>query len=134
MAKEKLNVRDFIARQDTTANTLLATIESTPDSQRVKLTPWSADTGCLCALGFEVAVDAIEAVIQTDHTHACCGKRLIRESGRPTPLSEQRHTTDVAMLGRRTILRNDERGPRTSESSRQSFTTRSRLNQKERSQ
>jgi hypothetical protein len=54
-----------------------ATIEAVSGKPTlVKVTPWAADSGCLCHLAIEVPKDSIKSVTPTGQKHNCCGKVL----------------------------------------------------------
>jgi hypothetical protein len=74
--QEKLSLEDFLAKQS--AGNLLATIEIVPDDpDKVKVTPWIVNVGCLCAHSMIVDRDQIASVTTTGMTHPCCGKNLL---------------------------------------------------------
>lgn len=77
MAREELSIDQLLANQQQ-QEALRATIEAIPDdSERVKVTPFYAGLGCVCALALKVARNGIEAVTTTGDVHICCGKRLM---------------------------------------------------------
>lgn len=56
---------------------VLVTIEKLDDDDaRVKVTPWSEGSGCLCDIAVRIPKDAFESVTRTESEHLCCGKRL----------------------------------------------------------
>lgn len=71
-ATDKLSLDELFTMQSRpTSRFTIAQVENT---DRVKITPWVADGGCLCRLAFELAKDAIDHVVPTGNVHACCGK------------------------------------------------------------
>jgi hypothetical protein len=72
----KISVKDFLSEQKQATTAFLATLEATSDAERVKVTPWRSEAGCLCSLAFEVPLTAIASVKKTGDVHVCCGKRL----------------------------------------------------------
>ena len=75
MAKEKITVDDLLTGQSKqTFRATVEAIESQPSM--VKITPWTAASGCLCHLSVQVAKASLEGVTPTGDTHECCGKTL----------------------------------------------------------
>ena len=75
MAKEKITVDDLLTGQSKqTFGATVEAIESQPSM--VKITPWTAASGCLCHLSVQVAKASLEGVTPTGDTHECCGKTL----------------------------------------------------------
>jgi hypothetical protein len=73
---KKLSAKDFLGQQRSVENAFLATVETGATEDRVKVTPWREEAGCLCSLAFELPLSAISSVTPTKHQHACCGKKL----------------------------------------------------------
>ena len=72
---ESWSIDELLEKQSQTASA--ATIEAVsgqPDL--VKVTPWVADSGCLCHLAIEVQKSSIKSVTPTGQKHNCCGKIL----------------------------------------------------------
>jgi hypothetical protein len=73
---DPIPIDDFLERQSKPVR-LLVTIEAvSDDDERVKVTPYVAEVGCLCSRALTVRKDVIESVTITDDVHVCCGKRL----------------------------------------------------------
>ena len=90
-AKNKLSLDELFTIQS--RPTSLVTIEQIENSDRVKITPWASNRGCLCSFAFEVTKDAIEYVLPTGDIHPCCGKNLhvvaaYFKEGRSVPVTD----------------------------------------------
>lgn len=112
---KSVSVEEFLSDQAQEATVLLATVEPTPDSKEsVHVTPWRADTGCLCPLAITVPKSAIDHLVITDEQHTCCGKRQrvvevhFKESHHPVAdaISQQVHRMPV----RKSVDAMDQRG------------------------
>src|ERR1700722_10212519 len=73
--RKTIALKDHLAAQAAQSEVFLATVEGVPDG-RVKVTPWSATGGCLCALSFVVDEAAIKELTVSGDIHVCCGKQL----------------------------------------------------------
>lgn len=77
MPNDQLTIDELLGRQSQ-SDRLLVTVEALPeDEERVKVTPYVANVGCLCSRALNVQKSAIESVTTTDEVHVCCGKRLL---------------------------------------------------------
>lgn len=70
----KISVDAFLSEHARTA--FLGTIEATTDNDRVKVTPWLPQVGCLCFASLDVPKSVIASVTPTGETAYCCGKTL----------------------------------------------------------
>jgi hypothetical protein len=74
---DQITIDELLERQGQPGQ-MLVTIEALPDDdERVKVTPFVAEVGCLCSRALNVNKSAIESVTTTDEVHVCCGKRLM---------------------------------------------------------
>src|SRR5262245_47454745 len=64
---------DFLEQHSAQAG-VHAIIEPGSVSDAVKVTAWSASTGCSCASALEIPRHIVADVQPTDITHPCCGK------------------------------------------------------------
>lgn len=72
---KRLSIDEFFDEQSKAESKVLATLEQeAADATVVKVTPWVEGKGCLCKLALELPKSAIEAVVQTAHSHRCCNK------------------------------------------------------------
>jgi hypothetical protein len=77
VGNDEIEIDDLLREQEETGNAFHVTIERTPDDdERVKITPYRADTGCLCIDAIVVPKQSIETAKRTGETHLCCGKTL----------------------------------------------------------
>jgi len=74
MAETKITLADFLDKHSAPA--FLATIEPISGSDKVSVTPWQPDRGCLCHAALDLPRSAIASVTITENTHNCCGKQL----------------------------------------------------------
>lgn len=76
MTGEPISLDELLGRQSSAG--VRSTVEEVPDQpDRVKVTPFVPDVGCLCHHAFTVPRDAIASVTPTGETHDCCGKTLM---------------------------------------------------------
>jgi hypothetical protein len=75
MVKERISVDEVLSDQlKTSFSATVEAIEGKPDL--VKITPWTAASGCLCRLSMNINKSSLEGVSPTGDTHVCCGKTL----------------------------------------------------------
>lgn len=74
---ERISLDDLLKKQGESESNLLATIESTSELNKVKLTPWMPNAGCSCNLAVILEKNHIKSVRPTEDRHNCCGKQLI---------------------------------------------------------
>lgn len=76
MSGEPISLDELLTRQGGAG--ARATLDEVPDQpDRVQVTPFTPDAGCLCDHAFTVPRDAIASVTPTGETHDCCGKTLL---------------------------------------------------------
>jgi hypothetical protein len=72
---KRLSIDAFFDEQSKAKSKVLATLDQeAANATVVKVTPWVEGKGCLCKLSLELPKSAIEAVVQTAHSHRCCNK------------------------------------------------------------
>jgi len=73
---ETITLTDILDEQRRQAITV--TVEELPeDTDRIKLTPWSAKGGCQCSLAVSVPKETVATVEPVGERHNCCGKTFI---------------------------------------------------------
>lgn len=74
-APESLTLDELLESQSKV--TVVATIEAIPGhTEKVKVTPWLKDQGCMCGVSVNISKTAIQSIRPTGDVHFCCGKSL----------------------------------------------------------
>lgn len=77
MPGERIELEDLLRDQDRATAALEATIEPVDDDpDRVRITPFVPNVGCMCSVALTVRKEAIGSLVRTDEHHKCCGKTL----------------------------------------------------------
>lgn len=74
--KSAISIDELLKQQTSQQNTFIATIQATDDDNRIKITPYYPENGCMCSKSITVNKNTIESVTPTGETHFCCGKKL----------------------------------------------------------
>lgn len=76
MAGETISLDELQKQQERSRS--LSTIDGIADQpDRVKVTPFARDAGCLCSYAVTVPTGAIGTITTTEEVHDCCGKTLM---------------------------------------------------------